>query len=50
MTLELILGVLFVGILGLIWALTIAILGDDQPVHNNQPEEAVASPVEPRRA
>jgi Co/Zn/Cd efflux system component len=50
MTQELILGVLLVGILGLIWALMCAILVDDQQAHDKRQGEAMASPVESRRA
>ena len=34
MTIEIILVVLVVGIIGLIWPLTLAILGDDQHAHD----------------
>jgi len=50
MTQELILGVLLFGIIGLIWALTFAIVGEDQRAQDKRQEKAVASPVESRRA
>jgi len=50
MTQELILGVLLVGIIGLVWALTFAILGEDQRAHDRKQDKTVASPVESRRA
>jgi hypothetical protein len=50
MTQELILGVLLFGIIGLVWALTFAILGEDQHAHDKRQDKAVASPVESRQA
>ena len=50
MTQELILGVLLVGIIGLVWALTFAIVGEDQRAHDRKQDKTVASPVESRRA
>jgi hypothetical protein len=44
MTQELILGVLLVGIIGLLWMLTLAILGDDQRAHDHHQGEAVYHP------
>jgi hypothetical protein len=50
MTQELILGSLLVGIIGLVWALTCAIVGEDQRAQDKRQDKAVASPVESRRA
>ena len=50
MTQELILGVLLVGIIGLVWALTFAIVGEDQRAHDRKQVKPLASPVESRRA
>jgi hypothetical protein len=44
MTQELILGALLVGIIGLIWMLTLAILGDDQRAHDDHQSKAVHHP------
>jgi hypothetical protein len=49
MTQELILGALLVGIIGLVWALTCAIIGEDQRAQDKRQDKAVASPVESRR-
>ena len=48
MTQELILGVLLVGIVGLVWALTYAIIGDDQRAPDSHQDTGVHHPSNPR--
>jgi hypothetical protein len=50
MTQELVLGALLFGIIGLVWALTFAIVGEDRRAPDKRPDKVVASPVESRRA
>ncbi len=50
MTQEIILGVLLVGIIGLIWALTFAIVSDDQRAHDHDQDSGVHQPSNPDAA
>ena len=43
MTQELIFGALLVGIFGLIWALTFAMVGEDQRGQDNREDKPIAS-------
>jgi hypothetical protein len=50
MTQELILGALLIGIIGLIWALTCAIVGEDHRPHSTREDKPLVSPAESRQA
>ena len=48
MTQEIILGVLLVGFIGLVWALTCAIVGDDQRAPDSRQDSGVPHPSNPK--
>jgi len=50
MTQELILEALLIGIVGLIWALTFAIVGEDQRTDNAREDKPMIVSAESRRA
>jgi len=49
MTQELILGALLIGIIGLIWALTCAIVGEDHRTDTTREDKPMIAPAESRR-